>query len=259
MVGFRYACEAIDYLVGPVEPGVLVEFYGYSQTGKTTLSAYLPILEISRQNELPKNGIFIVFDGDEGFSHTRLKQILFENGFSEEKVEDVINRLWLFKPVEFREQHDLAQELRKKLKENKKVPILISADAITAVYRGIVLRSSMQHRAKTIGIYQGKLDLQLNEMRRLAVRNECPFLVTTWRQSPLGMALGANEPEFDGIGGRLFYFFPKIIVRLDQPKRGNSERLAILVKHRDKKEGLSRRFRMVDSGIEGAEDDLENN
>lgn len=250
MVEFRYSCKAIDDLVGTVKPGVLLEFYGYSATGKTTLAAHLPIAEIAGQNELPDNGVFVVFDVDEGFSYVRLRQILEKRGLD---ADAVTGRIWYYHPTSFKEQHEAARKLSKRLKDKKKVPLLIVNDAMPAIYRQIILTTDMQHRAAVTGLYTGKLNLQINDMRRIAVKYECPLIVTTWKISPLGDAMGSAKPEFDGIGGRGFFYLPKIIIRLEAPggveKQG---RIAVIAKHREKKSGQVGRFELCDEGVRDA-------
>ncbi len=262
MAGFEYTSSAINALVGPVKPGVLMEFYGWSATGKTTLAAYIPIAEIAKRNldwddvdqsspaKLPENGVYVVVDVDGGFSRVRLRQILEAYGLDAKEVE---SHLWLYNPTSFKDQHSIARTLSKRLKEEKKVPVLIVIDAIAAIYRQIVLTTDMQHRATTTGIYTGKINLQLNDTRRLAVKYGCPLIVTTWKMSAMSEAMGNEPPEFDGIGGRGLLFMPKIVIRLEAP--GGIEktgRMGVIRKHREKAPGLTRRFKLCDTGIEDA-------
>lgn len=244
---FTYSHPGLNDIVGPVEPGVLMSYYGYSAVGKTTLAAYIPILETLKQNVVPKDGIFCIIDCDSGFSLARLGQILKANGVDPKSIED---KLWYFNPTSFAQQHDVTRKLNKEFEENGKVPLLIVNDAMTAIYRQIVLTAAPAHRAATMGTYTGKLNLQLNDMRKLAVKHKCPFIVTTWKSSPLGAALGA-DPEADLIGGRAFVFLPKVIVRLEAP-RGieRPHRHAVLKKHREKPGGLFAKFQLADAGIE---------
>ena len=247
---FEYTSSAINALVGRVEPGILMEFYGWSATGKTTLGAYIPIAEITKQNEIPENGVYIIIDVDGGFSRVRLRQILEAYQLDADEVE---SRLWLYNPTSFKEQHAMARTLSKRLKEEEKVPVLIVLDAIAAIYRQIVLTTDMQHRATTTGQYTGKINLQLNDTRRLAVKYECPLIVTTWKMSAMSEALGNEPPEFDGIGGRGLLFMPKIVIRLEAPSGiEKTGRMAVIRKHREKAPGLTRRFKLCDTGIEDA-------
>ena len=243
--------------------GVLHAFSGPTGSGKTTLCAYEPIIRITQfytktKGNLPENSIFIVIDTDGGFDWERLEQICEVNQISYERIERHIEYQ---NPQEFDEQHKYITEQLKGVAENKKV-LLISLDPAIAIYRGIILRTPMQHRAKTIGLYTGKLDLQLQILRFYAQKKGAIATVSTWPTSEVAEAFG-QETELPFIGGRQMGFLPKTIILIDKYRYYDSRtrkyekhptlRVATIYKHRAKPAGLTTIFELWDGGVRDAE------
>jgi len=261
-------CKALDDLFGGYQTKVITQVYGPTKSGKTTLSAYVPIGRIYQQlkralgDKFPKNGRFFVVDGDGGFDFERAEQVWRGIGLSDDDVNDIKERLIFWQPTTFKEQHEiLASEGKKKpstiqrlIKEDKLKPLLVCADPLTAIYRGIILRTSHKMRLVTIGDYTGKLDLQLVSLRGIAVKEDCPVTISSWDVSPLSyVKIGDEEPkppEQPMIGGRAFGYIPKCIVELRILQEGSPVREAYLYKHRSRPEGKTAVFRLSDKGIE---------
>lgn len=228
--------------------------YGPTGVGKTTISAYVPIVQIHRQNELDKSFVFVVIDGDGGFSYERMEQIA---GKDWPAIKDQI----LYREcVDFGDQHKLLaagpggspSELEKELKSKGLKPALIVFDPFVSAYRGIVNRADQKFKAVTIQQYAAKLDLQLQTMRSMAVRDKFPLIITSWPSSPVGAAMakeGDTPNETPFIGGRALGFLPKIIVELKSIKFGDGSRLAILFKHRSRLAGTAARFKITEEGV----------
>jgi len=246
-----WGVKSLDKLTGGIE-NRLTCIYGPTASGKTTLSTYIPILQQAKrlQNEcgdIPEKARFIVYDGDGGFSFERLEEILDLN-----KIDKALMKqnLVYHELTEFDEQHKLiTKELEKQIQENEWKPVLISLDPAIAIYRGIILRTPLKHRASTIGEYTGKLDKQVAVLRHLSVLYRCPVFVTSWPPSPVGEALGAPTPEAPMIGGREMVYLPKIIIELGIPDESKPERTAKLIKHRSRPVGLEVKFKLCDAGI----------
>ena len=222
--------------------------------------------------------MFIMLDGDGGFDLDRAKQIWISNGLD---PNEIIEHLACKEFTKFSSHHNfITKELKGVIQEKKYKPLLIVFDPATAIYRGIILRTDMVHRASTIGQYTGKLDLQLSMLRHIGVLYDCPIIVTSWPQSRVGPAMieagirkerkvlsktGIAGEELDRrleekrrktqseipiVGGRAFGFLPKIIVELRILEEGSAEREAYLYKARGLPAGKSASFKLSDKGIE---------
>jgi len=273
MVFYSTGVKELDDLFGGYRT-TLIAFYGETGSAKTTLSAYIPILQItadlkSRYGKVPDSKYFVIIDTDGGFDYERLEEILQNNKIDPGEVLDHI-KYW--NVVEFDEQHKLIKDLPKTIKEEKWEPLLLTLDPIVGIYHGIILRTDEKYRAAAIGSYTGKIGLQLTTLRRLSVKYDCPAIATTWPQSPVGesMRRGAVQKlakelgisieeaeeqvprsEIPLLGGREVGFLPKVIVELRVLKRDSPVREAVLFKHRSKPAGRRVRFKLCDAGIEG--------
>lgn len=273
----------LDALFGGYQ-STLTEFYGEQGTGKTTLSAYWPITRIAVElkekfGEIPEAGMFIMLDGDGGFDFDRAEQIWKENGLGPEEIK---KHLYYKEFTAFKEHHNfITKELEDLIEIKKWKPLLVTFDPATAIYRGIVLRTDMVHRATTIGTYTGKLDLQLGNLRHLGVLYDCPIIVSSWPQSKISSAMMESQlrkeskelskmnivgkqllkrleerrrqmkPEIPIVGGRAFGFLPKIIVELRRIDEASPMREAYLFKARGLPSGRTAKFKLSDKGIEG--------
>jgi RecA/RadA recombinase len=246
-----FGSKALDELTGGLESGILTEIYGETSTGKTTLGAYMPICNIACEGEFEKDDRFIVIDADGGHDAERAMQIWKHHKL---KVEDIVTHTEYFQPTEFAEQHDLISHLDTRIKEAGWNPLLITADAMTAIYRGIFLRTDMKHKMSVVGTYTGKLDLQLATLRGIAVNHKCPVIATNWTMSGVGMRKeGEARPDLDFIGGRAFGYLGKTILKLENildEKRVIKK--VTLKKHRAKKPGEFVNIELWDGGIRDA-------
>jgi len=267
--------------------------YGKTGAGKTTLASYVPIVRVTKffhetLGQLPEEGRFIVMDGDGGFALDRLTEICEANNID---FKDIREKLVHVEFTTFAEQHEficgptrgkkveeeeeisgreLPAQIRETLKEVSKEglegwierkgvkPLLITFDPMTAVYRGIALRTPVDRRAAAMQPYLGKLDLQLATLRRLGVLFNCPVFVTTWPSSALGRAMRERaekkgertiEPELPFIGGRSFGFLPKQIWEIRMPDPESTVRVAAVWKSRTSPAGKTGRFALDDAGI----------
>lgn len=270
-VKYSWGLKSLDTLTGGIRP-TLHMIFGETATGKTTLAAYVPIVRIALETKQKTGSIpgkFIVVDGDGGFDWERLQQIAENNGL---KFDELAGNIMYWEVTEFDEQHELlAKTIPKIISEGKMKLLLITVDPLTAIYRGIILRTPLEHRLSTISIYTGKLDLQLATLRHLGVKHGIPVFVTTWSTSRAGDAMRATlaaklakeygvsieeamklvpgmETEF--IGGRQMGFLPKLILKLSTVKHGSPERVITLWKARGSPSGVSIKIKLSDRGIE---------
>lgn len=251
---YSFGSKSMDELAGGIETGVLHEIYGETSTGKTTVGGYVPTVSVAKSlGELADNDAFIVIDVDGGWDPDRARQIWVANGLDPELMESKVK---YHQPTDFAGQHDYINHLDALIKKNGWNPRLVVCDSMTAIYRGIVLRTDMKHKATTCGLYTGKLDLQLSSLRAIAVNYNCPAVVTNWSLSPLGAAMKKVDdprpgPEQDFIGGRAFGFLAKVIIRLDAStvNRKKVIRKVTLKKHRSRRAGESCLVEIYDGGL----------
>lgn len=250
----------MDALFGGIYPRVVHMAYGPTAVGKTTIAAYVPMAQIfkslkgpSGRKNVPDRKKFFVIDGDGGFDFERAAQVFRGAGLD---PDEVFEHLEYFQPTSFDEQHKtITQELEAKCKQGVD-PILITADPLVAIYRGIILRTSLQYRMASIGGYTGKLDLQLAVIRKLAVKYNCPAWVTSWPGSNVGESMGAAKAETPVIGGRSFGFLPKVMIELRKPADHPTLRECYLYKHRSMPSGRSCYYNICDTGIEDVTPEL---
>lgn len=270
----KYSCgvpELDSFGGGALYHTTMMMIYGYPGSGKTTLACYCPILSISKsiieeRGSIPDDTVFVVVDCDGGFDHDRFAQIMSSNGLDPDAI---LQHLMYYQPTDFDDQHRLITKQIQDDIRGKDVR-LIAVDAITYIYRGIVMRTAAEYRLSTIGGYTAKLDLQLATIRKLAVENDSVAVITSWPISPVGIAMREQQirgmvekgvdrseaemlvprPEAPVIGGRLFGYLPKIIIELRI--LGGPYREAVLVKHRSQPSGRTARFKLTDKGVEEA-------
>jgi RecA/RadA recombinase len=250
MKKYSWGVKELDELTGGIQ-SILTLIFGETASGKTTLAAYIPITRITLElkqklGEIPEEGKFIVIDGDGGFDSDRFKQILETNGIS---YSEVLKHLIYSEVTEFDKQHNIVKELSGRIEKEGIKPLFIAFDPMTAIYRGIILRTDMKYRASVISTYTGKLDLQLSTLRHLSVVYDIPVIVTTWPSSPVGEAFGVKS-EIPFIGGRQMGFLPKMILKLSIVREGYPEREAYLWKSKTLTSGRKCYFKLSDKGIE---------
>jgi len=264
--------ELDSLLSGGYECKILTQFYGHTKAGKTTLAAYVPIGQIYKyykeiKGGLPPNHKFFVVDGDGGFDSDRAEQVWKGIGLADEDIQTIQKNLAYWQPTSFGEQHTIIMKVIPEIiepskKEKKKevvaplYPLVLIADPLIAEYRGHVLTTPRKFKMVVVGESTGKLDRQLIKFRSLAVKYNCPAIITSWPGSEVGQQMKTRNgeppptPEQEMIGGRAFGFLPKTIIELQIPFKGLPLRQAVIDKHRSQPEGLSCQFRLTDKGIE---------
>ena len=104
--------KALDEIIGGYRPKTIIEFYGKTTSGKTTLSSVMLIAHVfkylKKQKKLEKNHKFVIVDGDSGFDVDRALDVWEKLGIKAEEIDDHIERL---EPVAFAEQHDFITNL----------------------------------------------------------------------------------------------------------------------------------------------------
>jgi len=107
--------KVIENLIENYESGRITLYYGNSSSGKTTC-CFLASL-------CAKDHKVVYVDTEKGFSSERIKQLY------DGDINKLLENIFLIQPKSFKEQHETILKL-KKLCENDKIKLIISADEI---------------------------------------------------------------------------------------------------------------------------------
>ncbi len=206
-----------ELLGGGIETGTVTQIYGESGTGKTSLCLLLSYTTA-------KNGK-VAFIDTEGLSGERIDQIFQEK--------ELLRNVFIYEVFDFRQQSTAIREVSGLVKrENVKAVIL---DSLTALYRSELEDESKQLRFKR------ELTSQLTFLLGLARKHDIAVVFTNQ------MFTDINTGEIRPLGGPSIDHLSKTIIKLD---KAGKKRIAKLVKHRSKPEGLECTFEITDRGIE---------
>lgn len=204
-----------DLLSGGVETGSITQIYGESGTGKTSLCLMLSYNTAKRYR--------VAYIDTEGLSAERIDQIF--------KEKELLKNVYIYEVFDFRQQSVAVREVSKVLDNLK----LIVIDSLTALYR-----SELEDERKQVKMKR-ELTSQLTYLLGLARKNDLAVVFTN--QMFVDVTNGVVKP----IGGPSLDHLSKTIICLEKSGTG---RIARLIKHRSKPEGLYCTFRITDNGIE---------
>lgn len=210
---------ALDRMLGGgLELGTITQFYGGPASGKSTLCMVAAVSCL-------RSGSTVVFIDSEGFSRERFRQVAGSDTGS------VVDRLFLYEPVDFEQQGSMITDADKVIREHK--PGLVVLDSATALYRTDLEkgRDAMQ-----------MLTRQMLQLLGYAKKYALPVLVTNQ------VYMDTTRNTFAGLGGTSLEHISKAIVRLERLE-ATGWRRATLVKHRSRPEGASFDFEIVEDGI----------
>ena len=204
-----------DLLSGGIETGSITQIYGESGTGKTSLCLMLSYTTAKKFK--------VAYIDTEGLSAERIDQIF--------KEKELLKNVYIYEVFDFRQQSVAVREVSKILNNLK----LIVIDSLTALYR-----SELEDERKQIKMKR-ELTSQLTYLLGLARKNDLAVVFTN--QMFVDVSSGTVKP----IGGPSLDHLSKTILSLE---KSGTERIARLIKHRSKPEGLYCMFRITDNGIE---------
>uniref|UniRef100_A0A7C3YFC2 DNA repair and recombination protein RadB n=1 Tax=Geoglobus ahangari TaxID=113653 RepID=A0A7C3YFC2_9EURY len=204
-----------DLLSGGIETGSITQIYGESGTGKTSLCLMLSYTTAKKFK--------VAYIDTEGLSAERIDQIF--------KEKELLKNVYIYEVFDFRQQSVAVREVSKILDDLK----LIIIDSLTALYR-----SELEDEKKQIKMKR-ELTSQLTYLLGLARKNDLAVVFTN--QMFVDVSDGTVKP----IGGPSLDHLSKTIISLE---KSGTERIAKLIKHRSKPEGLYCFFRITDNGIE---------
>lgn len=213
--------DFIDKLLeGGYDSDIVTTVYGPSGSGKTNLC----LLAMVRMAGTGKRIIFIDTEG--GIAVERVKQITSHYA-------RVLERVIFFRPVNFNEQNEIFETLKKMINENIG---MIIVDSIAMLYR---LELGRKEDVYDVNVMLGR---QIAYLVEIARRWKIPVLITNQVYADF-----ENKDKVKMVGGDLLKYGSKCLIELI--KFSNCRGLA-LRKHRSLPEGLERKFRIGGKGLE---------
>ncbi len=211
--------EVLDELLdGGYEENVITTIYGPSGSGKTNLCMLCMAESIEKK--------IIYIDTEASFSIERLKQV-------SDDYKDVLERTVFLRPVNFKEQRVAFEKLREIV--TKKTGLIV-LDTVAMLYRlEVGLSDSIYDVNRELG-------LQIAYLTEIARKKKIPVLITNQVYADFD-----SPDEVNLVGGDILKYGSKCLIEL---KKVKNSREAVIRKHRSIEEGRSRRFRIVQDGIE---------
>ncbi len=211
--------KCIDSLLGGgIETGTITQIYGVSGSGKTSLCLMLSYNTAKRFGK-------VVYIDTEGLSPERVNQI-FED-------KDVLRDVFVYDVFDFKMQSVAVREAVK-LCEKESI-VLIVVDSLTSLYRSELEDEEKQIRAKR------ELISQLTILLGTARKHDVAVVFTN--QMFTDVKSGVDRP----LGGPSVDHLSKTIISLEKI---DGKRIARLVKHRSREEGVFCEFKITDRGLE---------
>lgn len=218
--------DILDWLLeGGYENEIITTIYGPPGTGKTNLCLVCMV------NNYDKKIIYVDTEGS--FSIARIKQLA-------DNYEEILKKIIILTPTNFEEQKKVFEKLKNLVTD--KIGLII-IDSIAMLYRleiGI-----------TKDIYKVNRDLgvQLVNLIQIARKFKIPVIITNQVYADF-----EDKNKINMVGGDILRYASKCLIEL---QRTDSEKKAILRKHRSLPEGKEITFKITDTGIHEDEKEQE--
>lgn len=218
--------DILDWLLeGGYENEIITTIYGPPGTGKTNLCLVCMV------NNYDKKIIYVDTEGS--FSIARIKQLA-------DNYEEILKKIIILTPTNFEEQKKVFEKLKNLVTD--KIGLII-IDSIAMLYRleiGI-----------TKDIYKVNRDLgvQLVNLIQIARKFKIPVIITNQVYADF-----EDKNKINMVGGDILRYASKCLIEL---QRTDTEKKAILRKHRSLPEGKEITFKITDTGIHEDEKEQE--
>jgi DNA repair protein RadB len=204
------------WLYGGYEKDIITMIAGPPGSGKTNFVIQVACSQAKKGNKV----LFIDTEG--GFSIDRVKQIVGE------KSDEILNNILLFKPTNFKEQQEIINSLKMRIK-NESISLVI-VDGMAMLYR-LELGDNRENDEEVKRINQD-VSRQMRDLAEIARKLEIPVIITNQVYSQFlsdeDLRKGV-EKETNIVGGDLFKYWSKCIIKLSND---NKRKKAELIKHR---------------------------
>ncbi|MBU0953030.1 MAG: DNA repair and recombination protein RadB [Nanoarchaeota archaeon] len=221
--------DPFSTLLPILEPAAITNLYGPPGVGKTNICLILALACVKG------GGTVAYIDSEGGFAVERVKQL-------EPECESALQRIDLIQPKNFKEQAAAIKALREKPYD------LVILDSSVALYRlEYAEQETKKGRFENQHVLEAnrELSVQLAALSTLARDRNIPVLITAHAFNRF------EDNGLDVVGGDAMKYWSKTIVQIERVGTPG-ERLATLVKHRFRPEGMQVKFEIVEAGIKPA-------
>ena len=213
-----------ELLDGGIEKRTITQVYGPPGVGKTNICLNIAI-------GVAKKGKKVVYiDTEGGISVDRIRQIS-----GDDLPYPVAKNIIVFEPTSFKEQEEDLGLIESWISSNSAEVELIILDSAVALFR-VEDDKSRSH-------FLGK---QMQVLSALAINYDLAVLVTNQIYASFDEE---SEEDFSPVGGTIIQYRSKIIIELKR-EEGTNQRIAVLKRHKSKREGLAVHFLITNNGIE---------
>ena len=215
-----------EMLGGGYEKDAITTIYGPAGSGKTVLCILCAM-------NVAKSGKKVIYvDTEGGFSVERLRQICFSISWDYKKV---LENIIFLKPTSFEEQKKSFEKLKELI--NDRIGLVV-VDTIAMLYRLELGKS------EEIQDVNRELGRQIAYLTEIARKNMIPILISNQVYSDFD-----EKDKVNIVGGDILKYGSKCLIELQITP--NSNRRAILRKHRSLAEQKEILFKIVEGGIIG--------
>lgn len=219
--------KILDFMIeGGYEKDVITTIYGPAGSGKTVL-CLLCLINIVREG---RKVVYVDCEG--GFSIERLKQIC---SHIKQDYKKILEGIIFLRPTSFEEQKKSFEKLKDIV--NDKIGLIV-VDTIAMLYR---LELGKSEEVQNINRELGRQIAYLTEIAR---KNKIPVLIANQVYSDFD-----EKGKVNIVGGDILKYGSKCLIELQITP--NSNRRAILRKHRSIPEQKEIIFKIVEGGIIG--------
>lgn len=223
-------CDALDELLGGGLPrGTVTQVYGPPAAGKTNLA-------LSAAVETARAGDMVSYIDTEGLSVERFEQLVRARA---DDIEELSSRIIISEALDFEEQEEAVRDTET---HTERVSLVV-LDSATGFYR-------LERTNRDEGEALRQVGRQLTHLLSLARKHDLAVCITNQVFS---------DPESESgrvraLGGHTLSHLTGVIVRFERFRAGN--RRATLEKHGSKAAGETVRFRITETGLEDAEEEV---
>ena len=211
-----------ELLDGGIDKRTITQIYGPPGVGKTNVSLNIAV-------NVARNGKKVIYiDTEGGISVDRIKQI------SGDDFEKVAKNIVVFEPTSFKQQEEDLNLIEEWLDSNSSDVELIVLDSAVALFR--------VEEDKFKNHFLGK---QMQQLASFAINHDLAGLVT----NQIYASFDEDSEEIAPVGGTIIQYRSKVIIELKR-EEGTNQRIALLKRHKTRREGLAIHFTITNDGIE---------
>lgn len=216
-----------ELLENGFEKDVITTIYGPAGSGKSNIALIFAIKCIEQNKKV------VYIDTEGGFSLARIKQLTSDH-------QEFLNKIIIFKPVNFKEQKRVFSKLIELATQNIGAIII---DSISMLYRLEL------GKTKKVTEINNELSQQLAILCEITRKKNIPVVLTNQVYSSFDEKESVNM-----VGGDILKYSSKCHIEL---QKTGENRLGLIKKHRSIAENKTILFKIINSGLEKIEANFE--